>query len=64
MNTDGKRRVLPYDTLIISRERTANNALFEELQSTAPEVYTIGDCAEVADIKAAIWAANETARKI
>ncbi len=64
MNKDQERRVLPYDTLIVSRERTANNSLFEELQSTVPEAYSIGDCAEVADIKAAIWAANEVARKI
>jgi len=64
VNKDGKRRVLPYDTLIVSRERMANDSLFEELKATAPEVYKIGDCAEVADIKAAIWAANEVARKI
>ena len=64
VNKDGKRRVLPYDTLIVSRERMANDSLFEELKATAPEVYKIGDCAEVADIKTAIWAANEVARKI
>jgi len=64
VNKDGKKRVLPYDTLIVSRERTANNSLFEELKTSASEVYKIGDCAEVADIKAAIWSANEIARKI
>lgn len=64
VNTEGKRRVLPYDTLIVSRERMANNSLFEELKALVPEVYKIGDCAEVADIKAAIWSANEIARKI
>jgi len=64
VDKDGTKRVLPYDTLIISRERSANNSLFEALQGKAPEVYKIGDCAEVADIKAAIWAANEVARKI
>jgi thioredoxin reductase len=64
VNKDGKKRVLPYDTLIVSRERTANNSLFEELKTSASEVYKIGDCAVVADIKAAIWSANEIARKI
>jgi len=61
---DGGTRELPYDTLIISRERASNNALFDRLQGKAPEVYKIGDCAGVADIKAAIWSANEVARKI
>jgi 2-enoate reductase len=64
INKDGDRRVLPYDTLIISRERAANDSLFNELQGKAPEVYKIGDCSEVGDIKAAIWGANEIARKI
>jgi len=61
---DGKKRILPYDTLIISRERAANHSLYDELQGKADEVYKIGDCAEVSDIKAAIWSANEVARKI
>jgi len=61
---DGKKRVLPYDTLIISRERVANDSLFDELKGKAAEVYKIGDCSEVGDIQKAIWAANEVARKI
>jgi thioredoxin reductase len=61
---DGGYRSLPYDTLIISRERAANDSLFDALQGKAPEVYKIGDCASVADIKTAIWQANEVARKI
>jgi 2,4-dienoyl-CoA reductase-like NADH-dependent reductase (Old Yellow Enzyme family)/thioredoxin reductase len=64
VNKDGKRRVLPYDTLIVSREREANDSLFEHLKGKAPEVYKIGDCSEVGDIKTAIWSANEVARKI
>jgi thioredoxin reductase len=61
---EGKRTVFPYDTLIISRERECNNNIFEELKSKAPEVYNIGDSAEVGTIKDTIWAANEVARKI
>ena len=64
VNKDGVKRVLPYDTLIISRERAANDSLFEELQGQAAEVYKIGDCAEVGEIQPAIWSANEVARKI
>ena len=64
VDKDGGKRSLPYDTLIISRERGANDSLFNQLQGKAPEVYKIGDCANVADIKGAIWSANEIARKI
>ena len=64
VNKDGRRRTLPYDTLIISREREPNDSLFNELQGKAPEVYKIGDCSEVGDIKTAIFSANEIARKI
>ena len=60
----GGREILPYDTLIISREREPNNSLFNELQGKAAELYKIGDCSEVGDIKTAIWGANEVARKI
>jgi len=64
VDRDGKKRVLPYDTLIISRERSANDSLLAELQGKAEEVYKIGDCSDVGDIHKAIWAANEVARKI
>ena len=64
VDNEGKKRVLPYDTLIISRERAANDSLFDALQSKAAEVYKIGDCSEVGEIKDAIWNANEVARKI
>ncbi|OPY76821.1 MAG: 2-enoate reductase FldZ [Syntrophorhabdus sp. PtaU1.Bin153] len=56
--------ILPYDTLIISLQRQSNNSLFDQLQGSAPEVYKIGDCAKVGEIKEAIMAANEVARNI
>jgi 2-enoate reductase len=65
-NTDRKREV-PYDTIILSRrfgERKSNDSLFSELEGKLPEVYKIGDCAQVRTIKDAIWTANEVARKI
>jgi len=61
---DGRKMTIPYDTLIISRERTSNNTLYDMLKDRRPEVYNIGDSAKVGDIKEAIWAANEIARKI
>ena len=64
VSNDGRKRDIPYDTLIISREREPNDSLFNELQGKAPEVYKIGDCSAVGDIKTAIWGANEVARKI
>ena len=64
VDKDGRSRTLPYDTLIISRERASNNSLFDELQGKVPEIYKLGDCADVKGIKEAIWGANEVARKI
>ena len=64
VNKDGEKRTLPYDTLIISRERAANDSLFEELQGKVAEVHKIGDCLQVKGIIEAIWSANEVARKI
>ncbi len=65
-NTD-RKRVIPYDTIILSRrfgERKSNDSLFSGLEGKLPEVYKIGDCAQVRTIKDAIWTANEVARKI
>lgn len=64
VNKDGIKRVIPYDTLIISRERKSNDELYEKLQGKVAEIYKIGDCASVAEIQEAIISANEIARKI
>ncbi len=64
VDKDGGKRVLPYDTLIVSRERAANDSLFKQLQGKAAEVYKIGDCSEVGIIQKAIFDANEVARTI
>jgi 2,4-dienoyl-CoA reductase-like NADH-dependent reductase (Old Yellow Enzyme family)/thioredoxin reductase len=61
---DGIEKVLPYDTLIVSRLRKPNKSLFKALQGKVKEVYKIGDCDKVRTIKYAIWTANEVARKI
>ena len=61
---EGNETTLPFDTLIISRQRTANDSLFEALRGKVKEVYKIGDCDRVRAIKNAIWSANEVARKI
>ena len=61
---EGNEKTLPYDSLIISRQRTANDSLFGVLQGKAKEVYKIGDCDKVRAIKNAIFSANVVARKI
>jgi len=64
---EGRTRVIPYDTLIISQrfgERKANDSLFDELQGKLPEVHKIGDCLQVRGILEAIHGANEVVRKI
>jgi putative sterol carrier protein/thioredoxin reductase len=63
-NQQGQKSVLPYDTLIISRGRRKNDALYEQLEGKAAEIYKIGDCAAAGNIQKAIWSANEVARKV
>jgi len=67
----GKARTIPYDTLIVSLMRLPDDELFEQLGARGAEVYKIGDqlnlapdVPETANIKGAIWSANEVARKI
>jgi len=60
----GQKSILPFDNLIISRGRQKNDALFEQLEGKASEVYKIGDCAAAGNIQKAVWSANEIARKI
>ena len=60
----GRERVLDYDTMIISRGREKNDAMFEALEGKAPEVHKIGDCDAAANIQKAIFSANELAREI
>jgi len=64
IDKDGLNRVIQYDTLIIARERASNSSLFENLHGKGLEVYKIGDCLQIGDIKEAIWNANEISRKI
>jgi 2,4-dienoyl-CoA reductase-like NADH-dependent reductase (Old Yellow Enzyme family) len=62
-----RKRIIPYDTLILSRrfgERQANDSLYGELEGKVGEVHKIGDCAQVKGIMEAIHGANEVARKI
>ncbi len=63
-NHDGAEQIVPCDTLIVSLQRASNDSLFDKLQGKVAEVYKIGDCAKVGEIKEAIFDANEVARKI
>ena len=64
VDKDGGKRTLAYDTLIVSRERVADDSLWEELQGVKAEVQKIGDCSQIGDIRQAIHSANEVARTI
>ncbi|MBW2709133.1 MAG: FAD-dependent oxidoreductase [Deltaproteobacteria bacterium] len=64
VNNEGTQRAIPYDTLIISRERTPNDQLFEALQGKVAEVHKIGDCSSIEEIQEAILSANEITRKL
>ena len=64
VDKEGKKEILPFDTFIVSLDRKSNDSLFEALQGKVSEVYQIGDCAQVGEIRDAIKAANEIARKI
>jgi len=64
VHKDGREQTLAYDTLIVSRERVADDSLFDELQGLNIDVQRIGDCSQVGDISQAIHSANEVARKI
>lgn len=64
IDKQGRKSLLPYDTLIISRGREKNDAIFEEIEGKAPEVHMIGDCDAAGNIQKAIFSANELARKI
>jgi 2,4-dienoyl-CoA reductase-like NADH-dependent reductase (Old Yellow Enzyme family)/thioredoxin reductase len=61
---DGSKRVIEYDTLIVSLGRKRNDSLLTELQGKVPEVHRIGDCEHNGNINHAIQTANEVARKI
>jgi 2-enoate reductase len=61
---DGSRRVVEYDTLIVSLGRKRNDSILSELQRRVPEVYRIGDCDHNGNINHAIQTANEVARRI
>jgi 2,4-dienoyl-CoA reductase-like NADH-dependent reductase (Old Yellow Enzyme family)/thioredoxin reductase len=71
VDAEGNQRTLPYDTLIISLMRRSEDTLFEQLQGKVSEVYKVGDqlnlddhIDQTANIKGAIWTANEVARTI
>ncbi len=64
VNKEGIKRTIPYDTLIVSRERKPNDELYEKLQGKVAEIYKIGDCSTISEIQEAILSANEIARKI
>jgi 2,4-dienoyl-CoA reductase-like NADH-dependent reductase (Old Yellow Enzyme family)/thioredoxin reductase len=63
-NRHGLEKLLPFDTLIISRGRKRNDELMRALDGKVPELFAIGDCGAAGNIKQAIFSANEVARKL
>ena len=70
VDKEGNSRTLPYDTLIVSLMRLPEDGFLEQLQGQVAEIYEVGDrlnlaseVSETANIKGAIWSANEVARK-
>jgi 2,4-dienoyl-CoA reductase-like NADH-dependent reductase (Old Yellow Enzyme family) len=61
---DGQERILEYDTLVNASIFKKDDRLFKALQSKVPEVYHIGDGAEIGNALDAIHAAAGVARKI
>lgn len=61
---EGRKSILPFDTLIISRGRRKNDAIYRQLEAKAPVIYKIGDCAAAGNIQKAVWSANQVARMI
>ncbi len=60
----GEKKVIPYDTLIVSLNREQNVSLYDELKDKVAEIHKIGDCANISDIKEAIFTANDIVREI
>ncbi len=60
----GKSQTIDYDTLVVARARKRDMTLLEQLDGLVPELYAIGDYAQVNTIEKAVLRANETVRSI
>jgi len=60
----GTGKTIEYDTLVVARARKRNMTLMEQLEGKVPELYAIGDYAQVNVIEKAVLRANETVRSI
>lgn len=60
----GEPKTLEYDTLIVARARKRNMTLMEQLEGKVPELYAIGDYAQVNVIEKAVMRANEVVRSL
>jgi hypothetical protein len=61
---DGESKTIEYDTLVVARARRRDMTLMEQLEGKVPELYAIGDYAQVNVIEKAVLRANETVRAI
>jgi len=60
--SQGEKRTLPADTVVIAAGAKANRELYQQIKDTVPEIYLIGDCVEPRRILEAIDDGSRVAR--
>ena len=60
----GDPKTIEYDTLVVARARKRNMTLMEQLEGKVPELYAIGDYAQVNVVEKAVMRANEVVRSL
>ena len=64
IDREWQRRFVEADTVVLARGYVPNNRLYESLKGLVPEVYTVGDCVQPRNIRAAVHEAAYVARQI
>ncbi len=62
--SDGQRQLIPADTIVLAAGMRPTNDLVRTLEGKAAKLYTIGDCAEVANIRRAIEGGTRIAEEL
>ncbi|MFC2008901.1 FAD-dependent oxidoreductase [Chloroflexota bacterium] len=61
---EGKRILVPADSIVIATGSVSNKALFESIKGTVDEIYQIGDCVDVRRIQEATSEGAEAALRV
>ena len=54
VDKEGKKRLIPADTVVLATHREANQELWKAMEGAAVEIHRIGDCAAPRKVRAAI----------